>query len=198
MAITVNWRTKVITVPVDFLTPLNAESPPTFYELDVNALRLALKDIEDSEGMPFVDTHRHNSTVILSGVAYARTFEIINGYTILFDESVQDHYSVSCVGANHNVADVKIINTVSLIIGNSAGLIVTSNADDLLDAPDSIEPGMTLRQALRLIAAASGGKLSGADTSTVTIRNAVADTTDRVVATVDQFGNRSAVTTNLD
>jgi len=60
-----------------------------------------------------------------------------------------------------------------------------------------VEPGLTLRQALKLVAAATAGKISGGGTSTVTIRNAVADGADRIVATVDADGNRSAITYNL-
>jgi hypothetical protein len=138
MPISINWATKVITVPVTFMTLISGtpgtgdmQPDPALYELDVNALRLALKDIEDSEGMPYLDTHRHNSEVTISGVTYARTFEVINGYTVDFDVSVYDHYSVRCVGANHNIADVRRPSTVSLIIGNSAGLITVSSGSGL-------------------------------------------------------------------
>jgi hypothetical protein len=67
----------------------------------------------------------------------------------------------------------------------------------LLDQED-IESGLTLRQALRLVAAATAGKISGGGTATVTIRNAVADGVDRLVATVDTDGNRTAITYDLD
>lgn len=67
----------------------------------------------------------------------------------------------------------------------------------LLDEED-VETGLTLRQALRVIAAATAGKVSGGGTSTITIRNAVADGADRIVATVDSNGNRSAITYDLD
>jgi hypothetical protein len=133
MPVSIDWATKIITVPPDFMTlvsgvPGNGDMQPNpaLYELDVNALRLALKDIEDSDGMPFLDTHRHNGVVTISGVSYARTFEVINGYTVLFDASTYDHYTVRCTGANHNIADVRRPNSVSLIIGNSAGLITVS------------------------------------------------------------------------
>lgn len=107
------------------------QANPALYELDVNALRLALKDIEDDEGMPYLDTHRHNGEVTISGVTYARSFEIINGYTIGFDVSTYDHYTVRCIGANHNLADVRRPSTVSLIIGNSAGLITVTSGSGL-------------------------------------------------------------------
>lgn len=64
--------------------------------------------------------------------------------------------------------------------------------DAILD--DAIGDGtITLRQALRVLIAGMAGKISGAATTTVTIRN-LADTADVVVATVDADGNRTAVT----
>jgi hypothetical protein len=56
-----------------------------------------------------------------------------------------------------------------------------------------IETGLNARQAVSLIAAASAGKLSGAATSTITIDGAGVNT-DRIVATVDSDGNRTAIT----
>lgn len=69
-------------------------------------------------------------------------------------------------------------------------------ADALLDRAAGVETGMTMRQALRVITAALAGKLSGAATTTITIRD-VNDTANRIVATVDSDGNRSAITLNL-
>ena len=73
------------------------------------------------------------------------------------------------------------------------------SADDiaftLLDGFE-IETGLTLRQALRLISAALAGKVSGAGTTTITIRD-TNDTKDRIVATVDANGNRTAVTRDV-
>lgn len=70
-------------------------------------------------------------------------------------------------------------------------------ADALLDRANAVETGLTFRQALRLIAAAEAGKLSGAATTTIIIRNAIADSKDRITATVDASGNRSAITVDL-
>lgn len=66
----------------------------------------------------------------------------------------------------------------------------------LLDEED-VETGMTLRQALRLVVAATGGTVSGAGTTTITFRNALSDTKDRITATVDSSGNRTAITYDL-
>lgn len=65
----------------------------------------------------------------------------------------------------------------------------------LLDS-NEVETGYSLRNALRLVLAATAGKVSGGGTATVTIRSAT-DGTDRIVATVDSNGNRTAVTHNV-
>lgn len=73
----------------------------------------------------------------------------------------------------------------------------TAIADAYLDRADAIEVGLTPRQAQRLEVAAAAGKLSGAATTTVTIRNAVADSKNRVIAVCDADGNRSAITVDV-
>ena len=140
MAISINWATRVIFIPKADMSVINP-GPPEVRQLNVNTFRLALKDLEDGEeGMPFPDTHAHATEKTLSGVAYARQVEIINGYTVEFEDGM---YSVSCIGANHNLGDVKVVNSVSLIIGNSAGLQVVSigsgvTEQDKLDIADRV------------------------------------------------------------
>ena len=69
------------------------------------------------------------------------------------------------------------------------------NADALLDRANGIETGLTPRQAQRLIAASTAGKLSGLPAGTPAIfRNAVADAKARITATTDADGNRTAIT----
>jgi len=93
--------------------------------LDVDWFRLQLKDFEDSEiGMAMPDTHRHNAQIVLAGVTYARSVEVLAPYTVEFEDGI---YEVVCVGANHNLSDRKVVNSVSLIVGNSAGLIVVAD-----------------------------------------------------------------------
>lgn len=65
-------------------------------------------------------------------------------------------------------------------------------AQTLLDSSD-IEAGVTMRESMRLMLSALAGKLSGAETTTVVIRD-VNDSKNRIVATVDGNGNRTAVT----
>jgi hypothetical protein len=73
----------------------------------------------------------------------------------------------------------------------------TETADALLDRANGIETGLTPRNALRLVAASTAGKLSGAATATVVCRNAVADSKDRLTVTTDADGNRTAITPDL-
>lgn len=87
-----------------------------------------------------------------------------------------------------------ITNLVNLSadIGGATPLSPEGLAASLLDNED-IETGYSMREALRLILASVAGKLSGAGTATITIRN-VPDDKDRIVATVDSNGNRTSVT----
>ena len=80
----------------------------------------------------------------------------------------------------------------ALSIENRAG-----SAGDFLDVANGVETGLTVREALRVIAAACAGKASGLATTTAVYRNAEADSKDRITATVDVSGNRSAVTLDL-
>jgi hypothetical protein len=201
VAITINWATKVINIPTTFLTLISGtpgtgdnQLDPALYELDVNALRLALKDIEDEEGMPYLDTHRHNGEVTISGTTYARSFELINGYTVDFDVSVYDHYTVSCTGANHNIGDARQPNTVSLIINNSAGLVLGSGGGDA-SWTALMEAGITYQDAMRIMFAVLTGKTE-IDGSLVKFKS-IDGLTDRVAATMTG-STRTTVVLNPD
>lgn len=88
---------------------------------------------------------------------------------------------------------------------SSAGVIATVTSGSGLDAGqdtkltrihtllDSIEGSLDHQEAMRLLLAAMAAKLSGADGTTVRVRDTL-DSKDRIVATVDEHGNRTAVT----
>ena len=121
MAVTIEWGTKIISVPQADMTLIGG----TLYEMDTNVFRLALRALEDDpEGMPFPRTHKHNTEVTVAGVTFARFLEIINGYSITFTPDTQ--WSVRLVGSNNNFFDIEngILNQnqVQVIPGNSAGL----------------------------------------------------------------------------
>lgn len=123
MALNVNWQTKEILIPQSDLTFVSG----TNYELDTNQFRLEIKSIEETEGLTYLDTHRHNTEVNVAGTTFARTIEIINGYSIKFEDTGSD-YSVTLIGSNNNLFDVEngILNPtpgVTVISTNAAGLI---------------------------------------------------------------------------
>ena len=89
---------------------------------------------------------------------------------------------------NHIDSDVSIYD-------NALGSILDNGV--LTDNENIVEGTITMKQAIRAILAASAGKLSGAAGTTITIRD-TDDSTDRIVATVDANGNRTAVTLDLD
>lgn len=121
--ISIDWGTKIISIPKAYLTLIQS-SPTEIRELPLNQFRLDLKALEaDFEGIPHLVTHRHNTEVTLGGIVYARTIEIINGYTVTFENG---NYAVNLTGANSNVGDVVNLNQVSVRSQNAAGLI--SNA----------------------------------------------------------------------
>jgi len=123
--ITVEWGASNIFVPRSELTLIQS-SPVYVYQLDSNVFRIALKDAEDNEaGMPFPPTHRHNTVVVIDGLSYARTIEVLEPYTVEFEDG---QYQVNIIGSNNNIHSRRVPNSVSLVPNNSAGLVVVTTA----------------------------------------------------------------------
>jgi len=119
VAISINWGTKVISIPRNDMTLIQSV-PTEIRQLNLDTFRLTLRNLEDSEdGMAFERTHKHNTSVTVGGVTLARVIEMINGYSITFEDG---QYAVNLVGANSNVGDVVNVNQVSVRSANSAGL----------------------------------------------------------------------------
>lgn len=83
-------------------------------------------------------------------------------------------------------------------VRTAVGLASANLDTQLAGIPDAVhdevvDGSYTFRQSTRLQNSAMAAKLSGAATTTVTIRD-VGDTKDRIVATVDADGNRTALT----
>lgn len=120
MAIAIDWDTRVISVPKADMALIQS-TPIEVRELDINAFRLALKDLEDDDdGVVFIHTHNHNPPVAVGGIELARVVEIINGYTVTFEDGA---YIVNLAGANSNISDRVNPNNVSIRTANSAGLL---------------------------------------------------------------------------
>ena len=138
MAVTINWATKVINVAKveeTGMTQIQFSPDPEIWELDVDWFRLQLKDIEDDvEGMPFTNTHTHNTEVTLGGLIFSRVFEIIAPYTVTFQDG---QYAVNLVGANNNIADKTNVNSVSVRANNSAGMVTVTSGSGLTAAQNT-------------------------------------------------------------
>lgn len=121
MAISINWTTRVISIPQADLTLVSSG----IYRLDLDDFRQDLNDLQDDvDGIVFPTTHVHTPETTLAGTTFARQVQIINGYTISFEENGTP-YAVELRGANSNVADVTNVNggEVSLRVFNTAGLV---------------------------------------------------------------------------
>ncbi len=121
MAISIDWATGIITIPQADLTLVSG----TLYEADTNVIRNEIYALlSEDEGIPFETAINHNTEVTVAGVTYARTIEMINGYSVQFEDG---QYSVRLVGSNNNLFDIEagvlVQNQVQVIPTNSAGLV---------------------------------------------------------------------------
>lgn len=139
MALSVNPLTWVITIPQVDLTLISG----TIYSLDTDTFRLALKAWEYSEeGIVQLVTHVHNTEVTVAGTTFARSVEVLDPYSITFEDG---QYTVILQGSNNNIFDVAAgilnQNQVQIVSTNSAGLIVSGSgvtAQDKLDIADAV------------------------------------------------------------
>jgi hypothetical protein len=115
----IDWGNKIINV---FKTDmLEIQQVPTeIWELDLPNFKASLGNLLDDEyGMVYPAIFNHNPAVSVGGVTLAKVIEIINGYTITFEDG---QYAVNLVNANSNVGDMVNVNQVSVRSANSAGL----------------------------------------------------------------------------
>lgn len=123
MAIMLDPATKVFTIPQSDLSFVSG----TLYSFDTNVQRQAMMALLASEPYAWMeDAFVHNTEVTVAGVTYARTLEMINGYSITL-ENTGSAYSVNFEGSNNNFFDIEnsILNPTPLVTvqsNNSAGL----------------------------------------------------------------------------
>jgi len=121
VAISLDCATKVISIPKADLTHVTGN----LYELDVAAFKVELGALMDNEDhIVCEDTFAHNTEFEVAGTTFARTVQIINGYSVTFEDG---SYAVRLAGANNNLFDMEsgILNpnNVQIIAQNSAGLV---------------------------------------------------------------------------
>jgi hypothetical protein len=117
----IDWPSGVITIAKtdSFMTWTGG----AIYDLNTDLFRRALKDKEDDDiGMCFPDTHRHNTSVLLGGIEYARIIEILAPYTITFDDT-GGAWVCNLIGSNNNILDRTNLTTTQVRSNNSAGLV---------------------------------------------------------------------------
>lgn len=97
--------------------------------------------------------------------------------------------------SNETLKAIKTDTAATLLDTGTTGVPLTAAAiDAILD--EAVEGSYTLRQLLRIVSSTLAGKVSGGGTATITFRD-VNDSTDRVIATVDASGNRTAITLDV-
>ncbi len=152
-------------------------------------------------GVDWANVGSPTTTLALTGTTIAttqkvdletiKTNPVVNAGTVTFP-------TTATLASTTNITAGTITTTTNLTTNNDKTGYTLSNTgiDNILDRTAGVETSFTLRQALRLILSACSAKLSGAATTTVAIRD-INDTKDRITATVDANGNRTAITTDV-
>lgn len=166
----------VITRRVDTSAPTDADSDPAYRVYENETGTPILTGV-----MSLLDSSNTNGF-------YSERIELSAGNGFEVGKTYNIHISAAVLGVTG--ATVRNFQVRNVIPTDS------ENADALLDRSNGIETSFTLRQALRLVLSALAGKLSGAATTTVVIRD-VNDAKNRITATVDTDGNRTSITTDV-
>lgn len=157
-------------------TVTGAHSDGGFVEVDATNMpgvyRLDLPDAVCATGVPSV-------VVMLKGAA--------NLAPVLLEIQLTD-FDLNDASPNVTVNDMATDSLTAAALKADAGAEI---ADAILD--EVVVGPYTMRQLLKVMAAALAGKATGGGTTTVTFRG-VDDASNVIVATVDTNGNRSAVT----
>lgn len=144
-------------------------------------------------------TAAQNATAVWQDLLSSGDFSTANSIGATLKANVDAQISTRTKPADTQAA-VNVVNALTTNNDKAGyGLSLAERnaiANVLLDLTDAVEAGMTVRGAFRVALAALAGTLSGANTTSVSIKNAVANTKARITATVDANGNRTAVTTD--
>ena len=147
-------------------------------------------------GTPALSVYKDASTTeSTTGVTLTVDFDARTGMNHFAIDTSADGTFYSAGSFFDIVITTGTVDSVSLVGSVVANFTIVKNSST--KSVTVVETGLTLLNALRVIAAAAAGKVSGAATATVVLRNAAADTKDRITATTDTSGNRSAVTLDL-
>jgi len=132
--------------------------------------------------------------VSLGGATYTTNTSFhasVTGYSTFNNSSD----GVSLTGATYTTVtsfQASVASYSTFAAATTAVTLTAAAVDAIHD--EVVEGAVTDRQATRLILSVLTGKASGGSTTTITYRD-IGDTKDRVIATVDEKGNRTAVGT---
>ena len=132
MAYTVNWATKVITIPLTDLMLISGVN----YSLDVDYAHDEIRRLEweFTDGLWAEHAIEYINSQILSGLIYSPIVKMVNGYTWVVAAS---NINISLIGSNTNFLDTYTPgNGISVLANNSAGKILSGSG---LDASQSTQ-----------------------------------------------------------
>lgn len=124
------------------------------------------------------------SNLTANDITLVIRFQGMNAANNMFSTLTLDVINVDLTSA------LALLNTIDQTTRVNGVVLSAAAVDAILDDP--VEGAYTMRQALRIMLASLAGKATGGGTATITFRD-INDTADRITATVDINGNRSAV-----
>lgn len=165
MSYSVDWITKVITIPTADLVLVSG----TRYSLTMSDFLTEIRRLEwdftDGLWAPAIVDHT-NTRFDFAGANYAPFDDLINGYTIQFTGVAT---RVDLLGSNNDLIDVLIPTGVSVVPSNSAGLqIVTAGSGVTQQDKDDIENqifariienGLSFEELVRIKTAVAAGNI---------------------------------------
>jgi hypothetical protein len=120
-----------------------------------------------------------------------------SGYTTIRGGKLIGGLNGEVIKATGTAGDVTVLETQvdGTVVATGSGLDAGQDTKltRIHDLLDIIEGTLDHQEVMRILLAAAAGQVAGANTTNVTIRDQ-ADTKDRIDATVDEYGNRTAVT----
>lgn len=117
MAYSVNWLTKVVSIPQGDLIDLGDNK----YKLDLYEFKNKCRSLEAefTEGLSYDPIVSYYKNVDTGDVILAKVVLLVNGYTVTFEDG---QYAVLLDGANTNLHNFTNVNQVSIRPNNSTGL----------------------------------------------------------------------------
>jgi len=134
---------------------------------------------------------------------FVNLFKIAGDFKLLETDLLEDGTHPTQTGAETFMRafwtqiEQGLASALDVVVGGFEASSAAAAADAMLDRVDGVESGTTPRQAMRLMLSSLSGKLTGAGGSTIRVRD-INDTKDRITATVDDKGNRTAITVDKD